>query len=231
MTLAAPDADPGAFDDEPSFPDDAIEVGRVIGPWGLKGWIRVQAYSADPKALFSSRRWFIRPPETPSAALSARRRAAAGPATVWPPLLRITHSKEQGDHVVAAAREIADRAAAEAMKGARIFIARSSFPTAGDGEYYWVDLIGLAVVNREGQALGTVVDLLDTGAHSVLRLRRPEPAVELEGAEAADSAGSAEPAKPAPADPGERLIPFVAAYVDDVDFARRLITVDWGLDY
>ena len=63
MTLSAP----GGLDDPP-FPDDAIEVGRVLGAWGIKGGIRVLPFSKDPQALFSSRRWFIRPPETPLAA-------------------------------------------------------------------------------------------------------------------------------------------------------------------
>jgi 16S rRNA processing protein RimM len=203
MTLAAPD---DRF--EPPFPDDAVEVGRVLGAWGIKGGIRVQPFSKNPQALFSSRRWFIKPPELPAAAVGPK---PAAPR--YPPLLRITHSKEQGDAVVATAQELPDRNAAEAMKGARIFIARSSFPTAGDGEYYWIDLIGLSVVNREGELLGEVIDLIDTGAHSVLRLRRP------------DAAADASP------DAAERLIPFVAAYVDGVDLAARRITVDWGLDY
>jgi 16S rRNA processing protein RimM len=193
---------PGLADAEPAFPDDAVEVGLVIGAWGLKGGIRVKPFSNDPKALFSSRRWFVRPPESTAPA-----------ARAFPPLLRITMSKDHGDGVVATAQEIADRTAAEGMKGARIFIARTSFPTAGDGEYYWIDLIGLDVVNREGEALGQVIDLLDTGAHSVLRLRRPD---------AADGT---------PSDQAERLIPFVGAYIDDVNLAARRITVDWGLDY
>ncbi|WP_088281720.1 ribosome maturation factor RimM [Ideonella sp. A 288] len=189
-------------DTEPPFPDDAVEVGRVLGPWGIKGLIRVQPFSSDPKALFSSRRWFVQPPEAP------------GPVTTpMPPLLRINQAKSHGDSVIAGAQELPDRNAAEAMKGARLFVARSSFPTAGDGEYYWIDLLGLDVVNREGEALGRVIDLLDTGAHSVLRLRRP------------DATDDTPPAT------AERLIPFVAAYIDDVDLAKRRITVDWGLDY
>jgi len=211
MTLAAP----GGFDDPP-FPDDAIEVGRVTGAWGIQGGIRVMPFSKDPQALFSSRRWFIRPPET---ALPGPR-----PTAPLPLLLRITHSKEQGDAVVATAQELPDRNAAEAMKGARIFVARSSFPTAGDGEFYWIDLVGLAVVNRQGEALGTVVGLIDTGAHSVLRLRRPESGL-------AATTGTTVTAAAAPDDAGERLIPFVAAYIDDVSLADRRITVDWGLDY
>jgi len=202
MTLAAPD---DAL--EPAFPDDAVEVGRVLGAWGIKGGIRVQPFSKAPAALFSSRRWFIKPPETPVAGLKP------GGAVAYPRLLRITSSKEQGDSVVATAQELPDRNAAEAMRGARIFIGRASFPTAGDGEFYWIDLIGLDVVNRDGATLGTVTDLIDTGAHSVLRIRRPDA---VEGA---------------PLDQTERLIPFVAAFIDDVNLAERRITVDWGLDY
>jgi 16S rRNA processing protein RimM len=198
---------------EPIFPDDAVEVGRVLGAWGIKGGIRVMPFAKDPQALFSSRRWFIRPPEGPQVVLSTRPGA-------YPPVLRITSSKEQGDSVVATAQELPDRNAAEAMKGARIYIARSSFPTAGDGEFYWIDLIGLDVFNREGEALGAVVGLIDTGAHSVLRLRRPEAIA----APAADAPAVA-------ADDSERLIPFVGAFIDGVDLAARRITVDWGLDY
>jgi len=193
--------DPGS--DTPAWPDDAIEVGRILDAWGLDGGFKVRPFSSDPQALFSSRRWFLKAPEglTPKA------------AATLPPLLKITHAREQGALVVARAQNVADRNAAEALKGARVFISRQSFPTAKDGEYYWIDLIGLAVVNREGVPLGTVSDLLDTGVHCVLRVQRP---------------GAAADAKP---DEAERLIPFVDAYVDDVNLAERRITVDWGLDY
>ena len=128
-------------------------------------------------------------------------------------MLRITSSKPQGDSVVATAQELPDRNAAEAMQGARVFIARSSFPTVGNGEFYWIDLIGLDVVNRQADALGAVIGLIDTGAHSVLRVRRPGATPE------------------APLEDSERLIPFVAAFIDDVSLPERRITVDWGLDY
>ena len=190
--------------DELAFPDDAIEVGRVLGAWGIKGGIRVQPFSKDPEALLSAKRWFIRPPEGLGAKLGV---------LSFPPSLRVTHCKVHGDSVVATAQQLPDRNAAEAMQGARIFISRSNFPSAGDGEFYWIDLIGLAVVNRQGEALGTVIDLIDTGAHSVLRLRRPDA---VEGASLEAS---------------ERLIPFVAAFIDDVSLSERRITVDWGLDF
>mgnify|MGYP000432144635 CR=1 FL=1 len=99
-------------------------------------------------------------------------------------------------------------AAAELLRGARIFLSRTDFPAAQDGEYYWVDLIGLEVINREGVSLGEVRDLLSTGPQTVLVLQQ----------EQGDK-------------PIERMIPFVAAFVDQVDLAGRRITVDWQPDY
>ncbi len=191
--------------DTPAWPDDAVEVGRIVDAWGIQGGFKVQAFSSDPQALFSSRRWFLQPPAGPAPKGTV--------AASLPRLLKITQAREQGALVVARAQEVPDRNAAEALRGARVFVSRQSFPTAKDGEYYWIDLIGLAVFNREGVALGTVSDLLDTGVHCVLRVQRPDAPTD---------------AKP---DEAERLIPFVDAFVDDVDLAARRITVDWGLDY
>ena len=193
-------SDPSAPDAE--FPADAIEVARVLDAWGVKGWLRVQPYAKDPQALFSSRRWFLRPPE-PNLARPTPMATGAVPL-----LLRIIEAREHGDDVVASVRDITDRNQAEALRGARIFVPRSSFPSAASDEFYWVDLIGLQVVNRDGVLLGEVSGLIDNGVHSVLRVR----------------AASDAPAV-------ERLIPFVAAYVDQVDLKARRIGVDWGLDY
>lgn len=186
---------------EPAWPDDAVEVGRIAGAWGVKGWIKVLPFAADPQALFSSKRWFLKPPDEP--------RPLRPGVAPYPDLLKVAESREHGDGVVARIHDVSDRGAAEALRGARIFVGRSSFPTAGSDEFYWVDLIGLSVVNREDQPLGTVVGLIDTGAHSVLRVL-PE-----------GGKGEAD----------ERLIPFVAQYVDDVSLEARRIRVDWGLDY
>jgi 16S rRNA processing protein RimM len=187
---------------EPAWPDDAVEVGRIIGAWGVKGWFKVQAFATDPQALFSSRRWFLLPPEEPRIA-----RPLGSPT--YPPYLKIAESREHGEWVVARTLDVVDRSGAEALRGARVFVSRASFPTAGTDEYYWVDLMGLAVVNRQDEPLGSVVGLIDTGAHSVLR-------VLPEGAE-----GEA----------AERLIPFVAQYIDEVSLEQRRIRVDWGLDF
>lgn len=193
--------------DDPAWPDDAVEVGRVLDAWGVKGWIKVQPISGDPQALFSSRRWFLAPAPGPSHLPVG----SAPKAAPIPTLLRIIEAREQGDYIVAGVRDFDERSAAERLRGARIFVSRASFPTAGIDEYYWVDLIGLEVHNREGVCLGTVAGLIDTGPHSVLRVVPPPSA----DGEAGD----------------ERLLPFVAAYVDRVDLAARRIDVDWGADY
>jgi 16S rRNA processing protein RimM len=197
-----------------ALPADAIEIGRITDAWGIKGWFKVLPHSASPEALFSSKRWFLLPPDRPM----KPKRATDGVAskaepTAWiePLLLSIKEAKDHSDTVVACAQGVDDRNAAESLRGARIFVPRSSFPTAADGEYYWVDLIGLHVVNREGVDLGHVKDLMSTGPQTVLVI---EAVPEAEGGK-----------------PVERMIPFVANFVDDVDLPGKRITVDWQPDY
>jgi 16S rRNA processing protein RimM len=175
------------------WPADAIEVARILDAWGVKGWFKVLPHSAEPEALFSSRRWFLQPPGDCDGRVFR---------------LAIREAKTHADCVVACSADVPDRDAAEALKGARIFIPRSSFPTAGEDEYYWVDLIGLAVVNREGVALGIVRELLATGPQTTLVLQAEEDGK-----------------------PTLRMVPFVSAFVDQVDLAGRRITVDWQPDY
>ena len=178
------------------LPADAIEVGRIADAWGIKGWFKVLPHSADSEALFSSKRWFLMPSERGAKTFSGVVKLA------------ITEAKVHSNTVVATAREVNDRTAAEALRGARIFVSRSSFPAAEKDEYYWVDLIGLEVVNREGVALGTVKELLSTGAQTVLVMDYEQD-------------GKTQ----------ERMIPFVSVYIDNVDLSARRILVDWQPDF
>lgn len=178
------------------LPPDAVEVGRIADAWGVKGWFKVLSYSNSPEALLASKRWYLQPSE---------RGAKSFAGTV---LLTIRQSKDHSDTLVALAQGIDDRNAAEALRGARVFVPRSSFPTTSEDEYYWVDLIGLSVINREGVLLGQVQELLATGPQTVLVLAYEED-------------GKAR----------ERMIPFVSAFVDKVDLPEKRITVDWQPDY
>ena len=204
--------------DGTAWPDDAIEVARIIDAWGVKGGIKVQPFSSDPQALFGTKKWFVRPAEpaagvrrpTSTPAAPAAGGARATPRLAHPIVLTVKQAKEQGEVIVATVDNVEDRSGAEALKGARVFVSRTAFPTPDEDEFYWIDLIGLNVVNRDSIPLGQVVDLLDTGPHCVLRCVIP-----AEGAQAAV----------------ERLIPFVSAYIDKVSLADKLIVADWGLDY
>jgi len=178
------------------LPADAVEVGRILDAWGIKGWFKIQPYSATPEALFSSKRWFLLPAEIGAKNFDGVVR------------LKIKEAKTHSGGVVAWAQDVDGRDGADALRGARIFVARSSFPTPEKDAYYWVDLIGLSVVNRQDEALGEIRDLLSTGAQTVLVV------------EYLDS-GKLQ----------ERMIPFVAKYVDDVDLAAKRIVVDWQADY
>ena len=195
-----PGATPGSLMlsllDAVELPADAVEVGRIADAWGIKGWFKVLPYSASPEALFSSRQWFLVPAEKGAKTFTGTRK------------LRVKEAKDHSGAVVASAHAVDDRSTAEALRGARVFVARSSFPSTGIDEYYWVDLIGLEVVNREGVALGHVAELLSTAAQTVLVIR-----YEVGGK------------------PMERMVPFVSIYVDAVDLAARRITVDWQEEY
>ena len=188
-----------------SLPDDALEVGRILDAWGVKGWVKILPHSTDPEALFSAKTWYLQTPD-----VKFRPGFSLFSGTVS---LKVDEAKIHSGAVVAKFSGLDDRDAAEALRGVRIFLSRSSFPAASADEYYWVDLIGLNVVNREGAALGCVRDLMATGPHSVL-------CVEYASAQEDGTSATA-----------ERMIPFVAAYVDKVDIAGKCITVDWQPDY
>ena len=192
------------------LPADAIEVGGIAAPWGIKGWFKLHPHSASAEALFAARDWYLLPSNRPRK--KAIPKAGLPPLAAIAPVLtgcarvRIREIKTHGDGIVAQIRDLDDRNTIEALQGSRIFIPRSAFPPPKKGEFYWVDLLGMAVVNREGLALGTVQDLLSTGPQTVLVIQD-------------EAAGI------------ERMIPFVDAYIDAVDQPERRIRVDWQADY
>lgn len=179
-----------------TLPVDAVEVGRIADAWGIKGWFKVIAYSSDAEVLLTAKDWYLLP---------AEKGAKHFTGTV---LLPVKQARTHSETIVATSAAVPDRNGAEMLRGARIFIARTAFPKAQDGEYYWVDLMGLSVVSREGVAMGVVKDLLATGPQTTLVLVYDEDGKER-----------------------ERMIPFVDAYIDKVDLAAKTIVADWQLDY
>jgi 16S rRNA processing protein RimM len=125
-------------------------------------------------------------------------------------LLTIEQSRVHGDDIVAKASGLDDRDRAQALKGCEVMISRTQFPGAPPGEVYWVDLIGCTVRNPAGELLGVVTAVDEFGADPVLRLEAPGEA---------------------PGSSIQRLIPFVPAFVVEVDVAGRRLVADWDLDY
>ena len=131
-----------------------ILVARVAGAFGVRGEVRLTAYTADPMALLGYREL-------------KRETGAAG--------LTLTSARPAKGGIVAHAREIETREQAEALRGLRLFIPRDALPaTEDEDEFYLVDLIGLAVVTPEGESLGLVRNVQDFGAGDLLEIAPAE---------------------------------------------------------
>jgi 16S rRNA processing protein RimM len=175
-----------------SIPADLVLVGHVTGAYGIHGWVRIKPYSADADALLHAKTWWLDKPELHD--------------------VDTRQVKMHGGDVVAQLMGVAGRDAAEALQGATVQISRSHFPALSKDEFYWLDLIGLAVENLQGEHLGQVRDLMDNGAHPILRV------------DTVDSVGDEKRSR-------EILIPFVNQFVKTVDQNGKKITVDWAMDY
>ena len=176
-------------------PADLIMVGYITGAYGLQGWVRIKPYSPDADALLNAKKWWLGKPNM--ADLQD---------------VEMMQAKNHSGDIVARLVGVVGREAAEALKGTAVHVRRSHFPALDDGEFYWIDLIGMAVENLQGEQLGLVADLMDNGAHPILRITLPLVAGQ-------DKA------------PAELLVPFVDQFVKTVDQTAKKITVDWGLDY
>ena len=162
-----------------------VVMGRVTAPFGVKGWVKIYALTAQPGNLCDYPVWWL------------------GRDGDWREM-QVTAAKVHGNTLVAQFAGVADREAAIALKGLEVAVPREQLPGAAEDEFYWADLIGLAVVNGEGVGLGTVQSLIETGANDVLVVRDGEV---------------------------ERLLPFVDAVVRKVDVPAGRIEVEWGADW
>ena len=165
--------------------DRRILLGRVAGDFGVRGELKLLSWTDPRDAIFKYQPWILRSGQA--------EREVSG-----------VRGRDTGKLLIAAFPGIENREQAEALKGAEIWVSRSQLPAPRPGEYYWVDLEGLAVQTVEGVALGTVSHLFDTGANPVMVISGDR----------------------------ERLVPFVTdQYVQSVDFDAGLIVVDWDPDF
>ena len=122
-----------------------VELGRVVGAFGIKGWVRLRSYTDPPEGVLRYRQWFIGGRE-------------------W----RVVEGRGQGDTVVAALEGLQDRDAAAALRGATIEVPRSALPEPKRGEFYWTDVLGSEVVSTAGAKLGTLQSVTSNGAPDVM---------------------------------------------------------------
>lgn len=184
VTTAAATADARA-----SAADSApVIVGKIAGQHGVKGWLKVHSYTRPAAQILRYRRWLL-----------AGRRDACD----WRPV-QVAAAREQAPRLLAKLAGVDDRTAGEELAGQWIAVAESQLARLPPGEYYWSDLIGLAVVNRAGAELGVVDHLLETGANDVLVVR--------DGAT-------------------ERLLPWSPRAIVAVDVAAGRLRVDWDADW
>ncbi len=161
-------------------------LGKLHGAFGVRGELKLESFTDPRSAIFRYQPWTLRNPH-------GGERSVEG-----------AHGRETAKGVVATFPDIEDRDAAEAMRGYEIFAPRSALPAPKPGEYYWIDLEGLRVLNVDGADFGTVSHLFSTGANDVLVARGDR----------------------------ERMIPFKQPdYVRSVDFDTGVVTVDWDADF
>ena len=158
-----------------------ILVGQVTGIYGVKGWLKIVSYTRPPENIFLYSPWWIKQND------------------VWRET-RLLEGKVHGKGMIAALAGVSDRDVARGLIGADIEIYRSQLQELPEGEFYWDDLLGMQVINRQGTVLGKLTEILETGANDVLVVEQKE----------------------------RHLIPLIwNMYVMGVDQAKGIIVVDW----
>jgi 16S rRNA processing protein RimM len=161
-----------------------VVMGRVTAPHGVLGWLRVRTFTQAADGLAQYSQWWL------------------GEQAGWAPWnVEAVQTHHQG--LAAKLQGCDDRNTATSLVRLDIAVPREALPKIEPGEFYWADLIGLAVCNVEGEALGTVTSLLQTGANDVLVVTSDR----------------------------ERLIPFIESVIVDVDIEGARLKVDWASDY
>mgnify|MGYP006191440619 CR=1 FL=1 len=164
----------------------SLLLGRIHGAFGVRGEVKLESFTDPLRGILRYQPWTLRRADGSESAVEGAK------------------GRETPKGLVATLPGVEDRDAAEALRGAELWVPRSALPPPAPGEYYWVDLEGLRVVNAEGVDFGVVSHLFATGANDVLVARGDR----------------------------ERLIPFLEPdYIRSVDFDAGVVTVDWDPDF
>ena len=163
-----------------------ITVGRLHGAFGVRGEVKLESFTDPLRAIAKYEPWILRDARGVERSCECAR------------------VREGVKGLIATLPGIDDKDAADALRGVDVLVPRSALPPPAAGEYYWVDLECLRVVNVEGVDFGSVSYLFSTGANDVLVAKGER----------------------------ERMIPFVQPdFIRSVDFDAAVVTVDWDPDF
>ena len=182
-----------------------VVMGRIVAPYGVFGWLKIVPDTEAFDGLFDYDTWWL------------------GKGNDWREMV-VETAKTHNDVLVVKLKGIDDRDAALACKGKQIAVPREQLPEAEEDEYYWSDLIGVRVKNKQDVDFGLIVDVFETGSNDVIAVRADAVKQEV----SADNATAKEVVK---AKPQERLLPFIHAVVLEVDLAAKTMLVDWDADF
>ncbi|UVJ45056.1 ribosome maturation factor RimM [Pseudomonas sp. LS1212] len=174
----------------PESADDLIVVGKIFSVHGVRGEVKVYSFTDPIENLLDYRIWTLR-----RDGVVKRVELVSGRST-------------QKD-LVAKLKGLDDRDEARLLSGYEILISRSLLPNLPGDEYYWYQLVGLKVINQDGQLFGTIDHLLETGANDVMVVK--------------PCAGSL--------DDRERLLPYTEQCVLAIDLGAGEMRVEWDTDF
>jgi 16S rRNA processing protein RimM len=167
-------------------PTRRILVGRIHGAFGVRGELKLESLTDPQTNLLRYQPLILRDAQ-------GREREIDG-----------ARGRIGGKGLIGTLPGVEDRDAAEALRGAELYVLRSMLPPPKEGEFYWVDLDGMSVANLDGVEFGTVGSVFSNGANDVMMVRGDR----------------------------ERLIPFARPdYVKSLDFDNGRIIVDWDADF
>jgi 16S rRNA processing protein RimM len=171
---------------------ELVTVGRILSVYGVKGWVKVFSHTDPKEQIFHYDPWYLL--------------SAAGPQKV-----RLLQGKPQGKGLIACLEGVTDRnGALQMLVGKDVAVPQAVLPKSDGHTFFWRDLVGLRVINRKDEDLGTVVEMLETGANDVMRLVGDDRSI----------------------DGRERLLPWVLdEVVLEVDLVNALLRVDWDADF
>jgi len=134
------------------LPERLIVMGRIVAPYGLKGWVRIEPYGATPDSLSTHPSWWV------------------GRNGDWREMKVAQSVLQHGANLVARLEGCTERDAALALKGSELALKREALPQNAKDEFYWADLVGLKVLNLKDEELGVLAELFENGAHPVMRI-------------------------------------------------------------